>query len=134
VAATTDNTAYVSTILDTANFDANELVLLLGSLADADVTFTSLFEEGDDSGLSDAAAVSSTNLLGTLAGTITAGAGSAFTPGFADDNTVRKIGYKGTKRYLRMTITPAANTGNIFMAAVWAQGNPRTVPQSTQGV
>jgi hypothetical protein len=33
-----------------------------------------------------------------------------------------------------MTITPAANTGNIFLAAVWAQGNPRTVPQSTQGV
>jgi hypothetical protein len=61
VAATTDNTAYVSTILDTANFDANELVLLLGSLADADATFTSLFEEGDDSNLSDAAAVSSTD-------------------------------------------------------------------------
>lgn len=134
VAATTDNTAYVSNILDTQNFDANELVLLLGSLADVDATFTSLFEEGDNSALSDNAAIASTDLLGSLAGTITAGAGSAFNPGFADDNKCRKIGYKGTKRYIRMTITPAANTGNIFLSGVWVQGSPRTIPQSTQAV
>lgn len=134
VAATTDNTAYTSAILDTQNFDANEFVLNIGSLADVDVTFTSLFEEGDVSNLSDAAAIASTDLLGTLASTVTAGVGDKFNPGFADDNTVRKIGYKGSKRYIRMTITPAANTGNVFLSAIWAQGSPRSIPQSAQFV
>jgi hypothetical protein len=135
VAATTDNTAYVSTILDTATFDANEFLGLAGSLADADVTFTVLVEDGDNSALSDAAAVDDAYLLGTEAGTVTAGAAvSGAAPGFADDNKAFKIGYRGPKRYLRVTITPAANTGNIFLAGLWLQGYPRSVPQSTQVV
>lgn len=135
VAATTDNTAYVSTILDTANFGGNEFVGLAGSIADADATFTVLVEDGDNSALSDNAAVADANLLGVEAGTVTAGAAvTGAAPGFADDNKTFKIGYKGTKRYLRVTITPAANSGNLFLAGIWVQGNPRTVPQSTQVV
>lgn len=124
-AATTDNTAYVSSILDTAGFDSNEFIGICGSLADADVTFTVLMEEGDNSALSDAAAVADANLLGTelLAA-----------PLFSDDNKVLKLGYKGTKRYIRVTITPAANTGNIFLAGAWLQANARTGPQSTQKI
>lgn len=121
-AATTDNTAYVSQILDTANFDANEFVWLAGSIADADVTFTVLVEHGDVSNLSDAAAVADEDLLGTEA---------ASAPLFGSDNQVGKIGYKGTKRYVRVTITPAANSGNIFLAGVWVQGAGRTLIQST---
>ena len=127
VAATTDNTAYTSQILDTANYDSNEFAMLCGSIADADVTFTVLVEEGNNSGLSDNTTVAAADLIGTNAGTITAGAGDSLTPGFADDNTVRRIGYKGNKRYIRVTITPANNTGNLFLAAVWIQGNPRTL-------
>ncbi len=120
-AATTDNTAWVSEILDTANFFANELVLATGSLADVDATFAVLLEEGNVSTLSDAAAVADADMLGTeaLAG---------FT--FADDNETRKLGYVGSKRYLRTTITPLNNTGNAFVAAVWIQGNPRKAPVS----
>lgn len=125
VAAVTDNTAFVSTILDTTDFGSNELVLLAGSIADADVTFTVLLEEGDNSALSDAAAVADADLLGTEVGAA---------PLFSDDNKTSKLGYKGTKRYIRATITPASNSGNIFLAGVWAQGHPRTKPQSTQKV
>lgn len=119
VAATTDNTAYVSQICDFANFSKNEFVILTGALADADATFTVLFEEGNAANLSDAAAVADADLVGleTEAG---------FT--FAADDSVRKIGYKGAKRYGRVTVTPANNTGNVFIAGVWVQRGARKVP------
>lgn len=120
-AATTDNTAWVSQILDTANFAENELVICTGSLADADATFTVLLEDGDNSALSDNATVVAPNLLGTAAL-------ASFT--FAADDVTKKIGYIGGKRYLRATITPASNTGNAFVAAVWAQSGARVAPQS----
>jgi hypothetical protein len=126
-AAVTDNTAQVSNILDTANFDANELVLTTGTLSDADATFTLLMEEGDNSALSDNAAIADTALLGVES----AGNGS-FT--FAEDNKTIKIGYKGTKRYIRATVTPANNTGNLFLAGVWIQSQGNAIPYTTQQV
>ncbi|MES2126659.1 MAG: hypothetical protein V4463_05250 [Pseudomonadota bacterium] len=121
VAATTDNTAYVSQIIDTANFNSTEFIILTGSLADADATFAVLVEDGNNSALSDNAEVAAAFLLGTEAGT-------SFT--FAADDTTRKIGYIGAKRYVRVTITPANNTGNVFLAGVWAQAGARTAPQA----
>ena len=122
VAAGTDNTAYVSQILDMQGFEAAELLIMIGANTDADVTFTVLIEDGAESNLSDAAAVADAQLLGTeaLAGFQ-----------FDDDNECRKIGYIGAKRYVRATITPANNgAGNIFMAAVWLLGFPRSAPTS----
>ena len=124
-AATTDNTAWVSQIIDTKGFDSLTFLLLAGSLADADATFTVLVEDGDDSGLSDAAAVADDFLLGTeaLAG---------FT--FADDNETRKIGYVGPKRYVRLTVTPANNTGNAFVTAIALLGHPMIAPTANPPV
>jgi hypothetical protein len=122
VAAGTDNTAYVSEILDTSNFSANELVIAIGANTDADATFTVLIEEGDNSALSDNSAVADADLLGTEAL-------ASWT--YGDDNETRKIGYKGTKRYIRATVTPAGNdSGNIYMAALWIQAGARVAPQS----
>lgn len=123
VAAVTNNTAYVSEILDTANFGSAEFVGILGTNTDVDATFTVLVEDGDNSSLTDNAAVADEHLLGVEAMGLT----------FASDNKVFKIGYIGPKRYVRVTVTPAANdSGNIFFAAVWIQGHPRNLPQSTQ--
>lgn len=134
-AAVTDNTPFVSQIADTDGFDSLTFVGLLGSIADADVTFTVLVEDGDVANLSDAAAVADEYLLGTEAGTVTAGAAvSGAAPGFADDNKTFKIGYKGPKRYVRVTVTPANNSGNIFLAGVWIQGHPKRANQTTQVV
>jgi hypothetical protein len=119
VAATTDNTAYVSQILDMRGYDSAEFVWAAGSIADADVTFTVLVEHGDNSGLSDAAAVPDDQLTNTEA---------SAAPTFGSDNAVGSIGYLGDKRYVRVTITPAANTGNIFLAGVWIQGHPSLAP------
>ena len=111
-----DNTALVGQIIDGANFDSLEYLILTGSLADADATFAVLLEDGDDSGLSDAAAVADADLLGTeaLAGFI-----------FSDDDEVRKLGYRGAKRYTRMTITPAANASAALIAASAILSNAR---------
>lgn len=119
----TDNTAQVGQIIDHANFDELEYLIAIGTLADADATFTVLLEEGDASNLSDAAAVADADLLGTEAG-------AAFT--FAHDDQVRKLGYKGAKRYTRLTITPANNAGNADIAAIAVQSRARKGPQSSQ--
>jgi hypothetical protein len=104
-----DTTAQVGQIIDRQGFDALEYVIATGSIADADATFTVLLEEGADSGLSDAAAVADADLVGTelLAGFQ-----------FDDDNETRKLGYRGTKRYTRLTITPVANASTALLAAV----------------
>lgn len=115
----TDNAAFVSAIVDTKGYESVEFVILTGSLADADATFTVLVEDGAQANLSDAAAVADTFLLGTEAL-------ASFT--FADDNKVRKIGYVGGKRYVRVTVTPANNTGNAFVAGVWLLGHPKNAP------
>ena len=124
VAAVTNDDPYVSAILDTQDFDSAEFVGIFGTNTDANATFTVLFEDGNDSGLSDNAAVADADLLGV----------EAMGLDFADDNKVFKIGYKGSKRYLRVTVTPSGNTGNIFFAAARIQGHPRTLPQTTQVV
>jgi hypothetical protein len=122
VAAGTDNTAYVSQILDTANFNAHELIVAIGANTDADATFTVLMEEGDASNLSDAAAVADADLLGTEVQ-------ASFR--YDNDNETRKIGYIGSKRYVRATITPANNgAGNIYMSALWIQAGARVAPQA----
>ena len=120
-----DNTAQVSQIIDTANYAALELVIATGSLADVDATFTVLIEDGDASNLSDAGAVADAGLIGTEAG-------ASFQ--FDDDNETRKIGYRGSKRYVRATITPAANTGAAVLAAVWIQAHGRVKFETSQGL
>ncbi|WAP67222.1 hypothetical protein [Jiella pelagia] len=108
-AATTDNTALVSQIIDTNGYEGLVFAIIIGALADADATFTVLVEHGDAANLSDAAAVPDAQLTGTEAD-------ASFT--FAADDATRKIGYVGSKRYVRLTITPAGNSGNAFIAAV----------------
>jgi len=118
-AAVVDNTPFVSQIVDLLGYEAAEFVILTGALADADATFTTLVEHGDAANLSDAAAVPDDQLIGleTQASFL-----------FSDDDKVFKIGYRGPKRYGRVTLTPAANTGNAFVAGVWVLGHPRNRP------
>lgn len=114
-----DNTAQVSQIIDRQGYQSLELLIATGSVADADATFVVLVEDGDDSGLSDAASVTDANLLGTeaLAGFQ-----------FDDDNEVRKIGYIGDKRYVRLTVTPVNNASAAVIAAVAVLGHPNYTP------
>lgn len=124
-AATTDNTAYVSQILDRRGYDAAVLILNLGSLADADATFVTLIEHGDQANLSDAAAVPDDMLNGLE---------TAASFDFNADNKLFKIGYTGSKRYVRATVTPANNTGNVFLSAIWVLGKANNRPTANPPV
>jgi hypothetical protein len=114
-AATADNTALVGQIIDKQNYDSLTYLIQTGSLADADATFTVLLEESNDSAMAGAVAVADADLLGTelLAA-----------PLFSSDDRVFKLGYIGNRRYTRLTITPAANTGNVFLAVTAILGHP----------
>lgn len=118
-ASVADTTAQVGQIIDRKGFDSLTYIIATGSIADADATFTVLLEEGDAANLSDAAAVADADLIGTevLA---------AFQ--FDDDNECRKLGYKGTKRYTRLTITPVANASAALLSAVAVLGGPQSAP------
>lgn len=109
-----DNTAQVSEIVDMDGFSSLEYAIALGSIADADATFAVLVEEGNDSGLSDATAVADADLVGTEAD-----AGFDFN----DDNLTKKIGYVGSKRFVRLTITPSANASAALMSVLAVQGH-----------
>lgn len=114
----TDNTALASSALDRIGYDSVTFVIATGTLADADATFAVLVEECDTSN-GVYTAVADGDLIGTeaLAG---------FT--FAADGATRKIGYRGIKRYLKLTVTPSANSGNAPLAAVAIMGHPSRVP------
>lgn len=117
----TGNSALVGQVHDLENCTAFEWVIALGSLADSDATYTVLIEDSatDFSG----ANVADAHLLGTEAG-------ASFT--FAADNGKRKIGYIGPQRYVRMTITPASNTGDSYISALGIKFFTRKYPHSDQ--
>ncbi len=120
IAARTDNTAIVSAIIDRRGYDSLVLAIVTGTNTDADATFAVLVEDGDNSALSDAAAVDDAELNGTEALAAYA---------FGDDVECRKIGYRGSKRYVRVTVTPTGNdAGNIFLAGIAILGHPANAP------
>jgi len=103
------DTPLVSEIIDMQGNAALVFAIATGSLADAAATFTTLVEDGDASNLSDAAAVADADLLGTEAL-------ASFTQ--ASDNKCFKIGYKGIKRYVRLTITPSGNAADDYISTI----------------
>ena len=121
VITATDNTAIVSAIVDTQGADSLTFVIATGTLADADATFATTIQHGDAANLSDAESVPAAQLLGTTTA-------ASFT--FAADGKAFKLGYVGSKRYVRVTVTPSANTGNAPIAIVPILGHLDHAPSA----
>ena len=122
VRQTNSSSAIVSQILDQQGFDRVGIVIQTGDLTDANATFAATLEESNDSGMSGAAAVAAADLVG---GTVA----SALNFAFGDDNVFKQIGYIGTKRYLRLTITPTGNdSGNLDVSAFAVLGGGMKQP------
>ena len=113
----TSNTTTDGEILDTAGYEALEFVAFSTNITDGVYTL-SLFD-GDDAALADAAVVSDEETLGS---------GTNFV--LTDDNTAKRIGYIGKKRYVRLRVTSTGVTtgGNIGSVALLASA--RTQPQA----
>ncbi len=112
-----DNTALTTQILDTKGFAGAFLLLLTGSIADADATFAVTLAESDASNMSGSNAVDSSKVVG---GTLTA-AGFQFD----DDNEIRKLLVMSTKRYIQATITPTGNASAALVAGAWGLVDPK---------
>ena len=113
-----DNTAQVGQVIDLAGYNSATMLINIGSVADADTVVTALLEESDASG-SGFSAVADTDLIGTelLAGFQ-----------YDDDNEVRKLGYVGSKQYIRLTLTPANNASAMVISAMAILGHPAIAP------
>jgi hypothetical protein len=120
-----DNTAQVGAWIDRSGYDSLSFAILTGTLADADATFAVLMEEANASDYSDAWAVAEQDSLSAVEG-IAAATAAAFT--FAADDATTKIGYIGGKQYVRITITPAANSSAAPLAALAILGHPSKRP------
>lgn len=111
-----DNNGATGTIIDTQGFESVTFVLQVGTVTDGDYTLD--LEEGDDSGLSDTAAVDNADLIGTEAG-------ASFSAD-TDDDKISILGYTGSKRYLRLNITSANTaTGVDAIGATCILGHAR---------
>lgn len=118
-AAAADNTPLSSIIIDTQGYDSLAFAIMTGTLADVDATFTTLVRHGNDSNLADAVDVPDDMLTGTEV---------LASFNFGDDNECRKIGYSGDRRYVRLIVTPANNTGAAPIVAIAALGHPSNAP------
>lgn len=121
-----NNTAQVGSVVDLAavltpasvdlgGFDGLEFITNIGAFADSDAVFTPLVEDSDDN--ITFTAVSDTFLIGTEA------AASFAT---ANLNSCKRIGYIGSKRYVRYTVTPANNTGATVFGVIAVPAYPRS--------
>jgi len=119
--AVASNTTLTGDIIDTAGFQSALFAISAGTLTDG--TYTPTLYEGNDSGLSDAAAVADGDLIGTEAGA---------TMIASEDGDCAKLGYKGTKRYLRLDIASTGVTTGGVVGATCMLGDPHVAPISTQ--
>jgi hypothetical protein len=120
-----NNTALVGQIIDKQGFESLTYLVNIGVAGTSDATFTVSMEHGNVSDLSDSAAVPADDLIGTYAL-------ASFTG--ADANKTRKIGYKGAKRYTRLTITPAGNSAAAIIGAIGLLGDAAIQPTANPPV
>ena len=99
--------------VDLVDFGSAAVVVVAGTITDGTHT-PKVQESPDDSAWSDVAAE---DLDG------------AFTViGAADDDTIQKVGYLGTARYIRAVVTGAGTTTGGVYGAFVVKGSPRVAP------
>lgn len=108
------NTTTPGEIIDTKGFESLSFLNRASNYTDG--TYTPLIEDGEDSGLSDAAAVTDTFLIGTEASAALSASG------------VSKIGYIGKKRYVRLSYVSTSTTTGATLDSVAVLGDPIKAP------
>jgi hypothetical protein len=115
IQAISTDTTTAGAIIDTAGYESIEFIIQSATLTDG--TYTAVLQDGDDSGLSDAANVASDFVLGTL-------------PVFAltEDNVTKRVGAVPKKRYIRLSLTSASTSSGGTLGAVAVLGKPHSAP------
>lgn len=101
--------------IDTLGFES--LTFLMRASTYTDGTYTPLIQESDTSG-SYSGSVADNDLIGTEADAALSAAG------------VSRIGYVGTKRYVKLSFVSASTSTGATLDAVAVLGSPKTAPVS----
>ncbi len=113
IQAITTDTTTVGEIVDTEGFDSFLLAFLSGTISDG--AFEILIEDGNDSGLSDAADVDDLFLEVSEADT-------SYTA--SESNKSKTIAYVGNKRFVRPSIISTGTSSGGFFGAIALPGHP----------
>lgn len=116
--ALSGTTDIVGEVIDRQGYDSVMFSLLTDAIAASSLAALLLIEESDASG-SGFAAVADADLVGVESDT-------AITN--ASDTVATKVGYKGTKRYVRATLDITANNGTDVVAAIAVLGHAHAKP------
>lgn len=111
------NTTVNGAIIDTLGFESLEFLIQSATITDG--TFAPSLTEGSQANLSDGAAVAAADMIGTVA---------AATFIATDDNVTKKLGYKGSKRYVRLSLTSTGVTTGGAMSGTAVLGDPHHAP------
>ena len=112
------DTTTAGNIIDTAGYEALEFFVQSATLTDG--AYTSLLQHGDESDLSDAATVPAANTLGSITFALT------------DDDTAKRVGYTGKKRYVRLSIVSTSTTSGGGFSGTAVLANAYTKPVANQ--
>lgn len=118
---TNSDSAITSQIIDMSGYDVCEFYMSTGACTDANATVAVTLAESDASNMSGSNSVAAADRLGSLPAIAAA----------SDDDKVYKFGYKGSKRYIQVTVTPTGNdSGNldISMVAVLSGAKKQPTP------
>lgn len=110
-------------IVDLTDYQAATFCLTTGTVTDAGDAdgFSFVVQESDTTAAADFAAVADADLLGLESSlTVTSDA--------ADGIAVGLVGYRGTKKYVRVVATGTAGT-NAAIAGIWVLQKSRYAPQ-----
>lgn len=121
VAAITSNTTSAGNIIDTRGFDALQFVLFTGARTDG--TYTPLIEESDASDMSGSNPVADENLIGTGIST-----GQEAAAAISTANAETRIGYVGSRRYVRLSVVSTGVTSGATVGALAILAKPRVAP------
>jgi len=108
-----------------ANFESCEFIVATGTVTDGD--YAVMIEEADDDGAGSPdtyAEVADADLIGTEAG--------ASFDADDDDDKVSKIGYIGTKAWVRLAIVSTNTSSGAVIGAIAVRGHRTDMPDATQ--
>jgi len=111
--------------IDRSGFESVEFLLFIGTLTDGD--YAPNIQEADDDGAGSPdtySNVAAADMIGTEAG--------ATFDADTDDDTIGKIGYIGTKKWVRMQIVSTNTSSGAYLGGVALLGDARHLPKSTQ--
>jgi hypothetical protein len=119
----TGNGTTVGQTIDRQGYDSIMFAAIAGAITDG--TFTVQVFESDDSGMAGESQVAAADLVvpGTASGST-----QTIALANADANTIKKIGYIGTKRYVRVKVVQAGATTGGFIAVIAIQGHANIAP------